>query len=189
MRYIAAILLLLAGLPAAPALAASGTSPQAEGPPSMTVAANDTGCQDGRLCFQTDGTPDELSPGENLTVTFENRANASHSAHVTTISESNASHEDTPRSAAFASVGPIGPNETENVTFTVPDADALYIWCDEGDHEAAGMWAEVPVSSASQESRGPEQGARRSPNAAVGPLVALALAVGLATHRRRGGAP
>lgn len=158
---------------------------------SFTVAASGNECPEGKsLCYQVENASPELTPGEEVSIRFENRDGVEHTLHVANGSRSDSERRDTPADAALADTGEVPPGGVATVNVTIPDGDALYLWCDVDDHEANGMWTEVPVSAASESASGPEQGSERIPAEPVGGFLATGTAAWLAgggkPSRRRG---
>lgn len=132
--------ILLAGVPAMAQVDDGSEDPE---PKQVTLVAKESGCPDDRtFCFEVEEEPSTLSPGDEVNLTLRNdEANqAQHNAYVTTNDSADPGHQDTSADEAIANTTTIGPGENASTNFTVPDADALYVWCDNAGHEAAGMW-------------------------------------------------
>lgn len=140
---------------------------------SFTVAASGDDCpEDKVLCYRVENASSGLRAGEEVTIRFENRDDVEHSLYVANGSRSDSEGRDTPADAALADTGEVPPGEVAAVNVTVPDGDAVYLWCDVGDHESEGMWTQIPVDAATEEASGPDQGSRRVPTVPGGALVA-----------------
>lgn len=117
-------------------------------PKQVTLVARESGCPDGKtFCFEVEERPSSLSPGDEVNLTFQNPSHnrGSHNVHVTTNDSADPAHQDTAASEAIANTSTIDPGETARTNFTVPDAEGLYLWCDETGHEASGMWTSFSI--------------------------------------------
>ncbi len=129
-------------------LAALPTVLAHDGPTIGVVAPPEDQCPSGKdLCLEFNADPPAISPGDQVDLAFFNDDDTSHTIMVTTSDNADSSHQDSPKSQALASSGSVaGGEQSQENLFTVPDgASTLYVWCDVGGHEAAGMWIEVPV--------------------------------------------
>lgn len=103
----------------------------------------------------TEGQLDGVQQGELVQLSLINEGQAPHNVYVTTADNADTGTRDTPADAAFANTSTIGEGEETNASFTVPsDAEALYLWCEVGNHEALGMWIEVSVEPAQDAGNG-----------------------------------
>lgn len=169
---------------AAPVVA--GQSGGSDEPSTMTVIAQTSDCPEEReLCYHTENASSRLEPGEEVTVTFRNEGQTDHSLYVANGSRADDGNRDTPASAAFANTGEIEPGSQTNLTVTVPDGDALYLWCEVSDHEAQGMWTAIPIGTSNENATGPDQGADRTPLGPVGALIAIVSGVAVVARARR----
>lgn len=131
---------------------------QAQGVTEVTVVATegpDCPAPEGKaLCLLVEeGSPADIPQGTLVALTLRAEGQAPHNVHVTTPSEADANHTDTPASAAFAQTETIEPGSETNLTFQVPwDAEGLYLWCDVGNHEPLGMWISVETTPAERPS-------------------------------------
>lgn len=178
-------LLVLIGL--ATVLATVPLTSAHDGPEIDVLAPPSDQCPSGKdLCLELPRGPPSISPGDQVDLAFTNEDGTTHSIMVTTDAASDGSHEDTPRSEALAATGNVGPGESsvENL-FTVPEgASNLYVWCDIGSHESAGMWLRVPVQNAGGGDGGDGDTENGSPVGLVPVLAGLVLAGWIANRRR-----
>lgn len=102
-------------------------------------------------CFRvTNGSLEGLEQGMRIHLKLENVGSAPHNAYVTQSSNADENHVDTPADAAINSTETIDPEGNTSMVFQIPDdAGGLYIWCDVGNHETAGMWLNASVEEAS----------------------------------------
>lgn len=121
-------------------------------------ADNGQGCasQAKNDCYRVaEGSLDGFEQGMRVHVTLENVGSAPHNVYVTTSSQADSNHVDTPASAAINNSATIDPGATTNMTFEVPtDADGLYFWCDVDTHEVLGMWLNTSVAEATNDTDG-----------------------------------
>ncbi|MDX1612522.1 MAG: hypothetical protein R3185_09135 [Candidatus Thermoplasmatota archaeon] len=141
-----------------------------DGPSIEVVAIPPDECPSAKsMCFEFLSQPPTLQPGDQVDIALYNDDETDHTAFVAAKADADPNHQDTDRNAALAFTNQVPPRgtSTENI-FTVPEGvDTLYVWCDLGQHEANGMWLEVPVSG----------GASEEGNGAPGPGALFALAV------------
>lgn len=151
-------------------------------------------------CFRvTNGSLDGFVQGMRVHVMLENVGDNPHNAYVTTSSEADSNHADTPADAAINNSDTIDPGQSTNLTFTVPeDASGLYFWCDVGGHETLGMWLEssveeAPAQDGNDTGEPTGNGTNASDDGGDGnmipapglAIVGLAAAIVAATRRRR----
>lgn len=171
MRTAAFVLLTVLALAAVAAPTPGGSPRGADA--SFTVTATGTGCPEGRtFCYQVENASSELTPGEEVTIRFENEDDVGHTLYVANGSRSEAETRDTSEEAALAHTREVEPGASASLNITVPGGDAVYLWCEVDDHEPQGMWTEMPVDAASENASGPDQGSRRVPTVPGGALVA-----------------
>ncbi len=176
---IAAVLIAVLGLAASPLIApAQGHA----GADTFTIEARESGCSGSSFCFvPTEGNPQNATPGDQVTIIFENPSSnsQSHNFHVTTIDNADTANRDTSGDAAYASTGDVAPGEQEELTFLVPSgSEGIYWWCDIGGHEAQGMYLALDFTGG-----GADDGQNGSPFPTLGALVAVA-GLALAVKRR-----
>lgn len=127
------------------------TAASHDGPSITVVAPPSDECPQGKsFCLEFNNQVPAFGPGDVVDLVFYNDDSTTHSIMITTASQADQSHQDTPQNAALSFTGNVeaGSSSSEN-TFTVPDGvSTLYVWCDVSGHEAGGMWIEVPVSGA-----------------------------------------
>ncbi len=105
-------------------------------------------CPDRKMCFEAvDGQAPPMRPGVTAILFLHNPLDNSeqHDAHITSATQAADDHDGTPTDGAIVSTADLEPGDSDQVRFTVPDVDGLYIWCSVPGHELAGMWLELPV--------------------------------------------
>lgn len=183
MRWIA-LTITLAALLTAPLAAAQG------GTTELTIVApQSSDCSDGKTyCFEvTEGSLSDISPGDEVTVTFKNEGQTVHNLYVTQSSNADPNNEDTSGDAAIASTEDLDQGEEATITFTAPE-DGTYFWCDVTGHEQMGMWLETSsagTSDDSAETSTSDGGQNSSPGVGVGALAIVGLAAALLYRRDR----
>lgn len=139
--------LLLVGAPVTAQISDDSTDDATK---EVTVVARESDCPDGEtFCFSIEGDPPRLSPDDEVNLTLRNPDGnqADHNVHATLNESADAEHQDTDAEEAIANTSTIAPGETANANFTVPDGEALYLWCDMTGHEASGMWTTIEIQS------------------------------------------
>lgn len=128
-----------------------GDDGEGETPPAdvnVTIEARQSGCPDGRtFCLEvTEGNLSGIDPGLTVNATYVNpTGNFPHSLYFADHEDADPNHTDTPAEAAYAQTNTTQGGEAESARFTVPDgADTVYVWCDESQHEAQGMYLHGP---------------------------------------------
>lgn len=145
---------------------------------SLTIVAKEN-CADSSFCFEvTQGDAASVSPGDEVTVTFQNDGSSAHNLYVAAQDDADVGG-DTPESAAIQNTDEVPSGNSTTVTFTAPsDASGVYYWCDVAGHEQLGMYLNQGYAGGNGGDGGD------SPMPAWTMLVAFA-AVGLALARRR----
>lgn len=168
---------------AAVALAVVASVATAHGLISLNVQVPpQDGCPpDREHCLDTVEPQPALHQGDEVDLYVWNDANESHRILVTTNASGDPSHADTPASAALAEANVPVNSSRDAGSFQIPaEADALYVWCDEPGHEAAGAWMRVPVEPARETSNA----SPASPASAALALLAAALCLTLGRRDR-----
>lgn len=130
---------------AAPVAGAADATEDAD-PKPLNVTAAEGDCPEGQtFCIRITHAPANLTAGDTVNLTFTNEGNTDHNLHVTDNQSADPDHQDTPAEAAIASTPTIPPGGNATTNFTVPDADALYLWGDREAHEAADEWETLPL--------------------------------------------
>lgn len=105
-------------------------------------------CPDRKMCFEAvEGQAPAMRPGVTAILFLHNPLGNSeqHDAHITSAARAAEDHDGTSTDEALASTATLDPGGSDEVRFTVPDVDGLYIWCSVPGHEPGGMWLELPV--------------------------------------------
>lgn len=139
--------LLLVGVPLAAQASGDETGSETD---QVAVVARETDCPDDEtVCFSVEAEPSSLSQGDEVKLTLRNAEGneGEHNAHVAINESADPDHQATSSQEAIASTTTVTPGETATTTFTVPDGESLYLWCDTGGHEAGGMWTTVAIQS------------------------------------------
>lgn len=140
------LVLIAVFLVAAAAPVHGSTHAQDTDPKEMTVVATEEGCSNGKtFCFKIQTRPSNLTAGDEVNLTLQNQGATSHNVHVTLNESADPDHQDTDPEDDVANTSTIQPGENASTTFTVPNVDALYLWCDRTGHEASDMWATLPI--------------------------------------------
>lgn len=180
MKYLVAVLVLTGALAVPVATAA-----QHEGASLTVIAREGADCSGGAsFCLEVEGSP-ELAPGDSVTVTYRNEGQAGHSLYIAAKEDADSSHTDTGESTGEAEIDVIEAGEEESTTFTVPEAEALYLWCDVTGHEAAGMWTEVELAEGNGSMDDPNGMDEPSSEAPVPGLVAVLALLAVSALARR----
>lgn len=166
-------ILLAAGLLALlwlPGLEAQDRAPQEV----RVLAKGEEACSGDRArCSVVEAGGTGIQVGDRVELILENEGEVAHELAVTRSGQADHEARRTPRSAAVARVDPVAPNATGSTNLTVPEAEALYLWCPLDDHEAQGLWLELPLEGSATSAPGPEQGSRRVPGPSVGGVLGL----------------
>lgn len=139
--------LLLVGAPVTAQVSGNETDSQTK---QVTLVAQESGCPDDKtFCFSVEESPSNLSEGDEVNLTLRNPDGnrGDHNVHVTMNESADPEHQDTSSEDAIAKTPTIAPGETASTNFTVPDGEALYLWCDRTGHEAGGMWTTIELQA------------------------------------------
>lgn len=165
----------LAGPAATPAAAHAGAY-------QLTLEASED-CPDRTYCFEvTEGSLDEITPGEEIQVTLVNPESndLEHNVKVTPLQNADPDRE---TDDAKAGTDDLQPGEEASFEYFVPQGvDGLYLWCDFGVHEGQGMYLEASFGGDGASTSGQEE-----TNGSPGPgaLAALAGLAAVALLARR----
>jgi uncharacterized cupredoxin-like copper-binding protein len=150
----------------------------------LTVEASED-CPDTTYCFEvTEGSVDEVAPGEEVNLTIVNPEDNSrdHNLYVTTIGQAS-EDRDTDASAAEKNTDTVSPGEQASLEYFVPQgADGLYVWCDVGVHENQGMYLEIPFTE--DASNPGEEETNNSPGLGVATLIGTLAVIALLSRQR-----
>lgn len=144
-RWATLAALLLVGAPVTAQVSGDETGSETK---EVTVVARESGCpDDDAFCFSLEDSPPNLSQGDEVTLALRNTDDNGdeHSVHVTVNESADPDHHNTSSEDAIANTTTIVPGETTSTNFTVPDGEALYLWCDVTGHEASGMWTTIEL--------------------------------------------
>lgn len=173
------VLALVAGPVVSPAAAHAGAT-------QITLEAQED-CPDSTYCFEvTQGSLDEVKPGEEINVTLVNPSSNSLSHNLHLVDSADADEGgDTAASTAEASTPNVSPGEQASFEFFVPQGmSGLYLWCDVGAHESQGMYTSTSFDgSGGQGDDGGDGGTNGSPG--PGAIVGLLAVAGAALALRR----
>lgn len=122
-----------------------------------------------------------LHAGDEADLYVWNDDHEEHRVLVTTNASADPSRQDTPAEVAIADSGPVPANGSRDAgQLTIPrDAEALYVWCETGDHEAQGAWFTIPVEPA------PEADEQAAETSGPGPWLVLSAALAVTVGRLR----
>lgn len=105
-------------------------------------------CSDTTFCFEVvDGDLDAVEAGDTVEATFVNANGAEHDLWVASLEDADVAG-DTGDDVALAGSDRIGEGEEATVTFTAPEGDGFYFWCDVPGHEQSGMYIEASSEGA-----------------------------------------